>query len=239
MQAANRCEKMASNLLKRRRHKQQRPSENFDVASVAFLDREPPGVPSLNAKAQENTNRIFRLFHSCHLSKIKVVIIGQDPYHGNGQAEGFSFSVPKGIKIPSSLRNIYKELSTDSDLDVKFKVPHHGHLSKWVEQGVFLLNASLTVQAGKAGSHLNKGWQDFTTAVLKYIDKHCNNVVFMLWGNFAKNKGKSIDIKKHYVLESVHPSGLSAHRGFYGCQHFSKCNKYLKSKGLEEINWQI
>jgi len=180
--------------------------------------------------------RIFRLFHMCDLSDIKVVVIGQDCYMRHGQAEGFSFSVPKGIRIPSSLRNIYKELSTDIK---KFKVPHHGHLSKWVEQGVFLLNAALTVQEGKAGSHLSAGWQNMTDAVIKHINEKCNNLVFMLWGNFAKNKARLIDSKKHCILKSVHPSGLSAHRGFYGCKHFSKCNKYLKSKGLKEIEWQL
>jgi len=202
----------------------------FQKLKQKLVEDEANGV-----KIYPPPKRIFRVFDICDVSDIRVVICGQDCYHGRGQAEGFSFSVPKGIRIPSSLRNIYKELSTD----VNFKVPRHGHLLKWVEQGVFLLNASLTVQDGKAGSHLNAGWQQFTDAVLKYIDKNCNNVVFMLWGNFAKNKAKLVNSKKHYVLKSVHPSGLSAHRGFYGCQHFSKCNKYLKSKGLKEIEWQL
>jgi uracil-DNA glycosylase len=202
----------------------------FQKLKQKLVEDEAKGV-----KMYPPPKRIFRLFHMCDLSDIKVVVCGQNPYKNYGEAEGFSFSVPKGIKIPSSLRNIYKELSTD----VKFKVPRHGHLAKWVEQGVFLLNAGLTVKAGDASSHLDIGWQQFTITVLKYIDKHCKNVVFMLWGNFAKKLCGFVNTKKHYVLKSVHPSGLSAHRGFYGCKHFSKCNKYLKSKGLKEIDWQV
>jgi len=181
-------------------------------------------------------NNIFRVFDICKPENIRVVICGQDPYHRKGQAEGFSFSVPNGVRIPSSLINIYKELSTDIE---NFKIPKHGNLIKWVEQGVFLLNSSLTVAEGNPGSHLKSGWQKFTTAVLKYINENCKNVVFMLWGNFAKEKCNFVDTNKHYILKAAHPSGLSANRGFYGCKHFSKCNEYLKSKNLIEINWQI
>jgi len=181
-------------------------------------------------------DKIFNAFHFCNPKDIKVVIIGQDPYHADLQAEGLSFSVPIGVKIPSSLRNIYKELSNDID---NFSIPKDGHLGKWSEQGVFLLNASLTVEKGKAGGHLNLGWQQFTDYVLKYINNNYKDVVFILWGNFAKKKCDFIDKKKHNVLRSVHPSGLSANRGFFGCRHFSRCNKYLKSKGLTEINWQV
>jgi len=179
--------------------------------------------------------QIFRAFNYCKPEDIRVCIIGQDPYFKPGQAEGLSFSVNGGQKkIPSSLRNIYKELASDVE---GFESPDNGHLGKWAEQGVFLLNASLTVRDGKASSHMKIGWQDFTDSVLKYLDKNCNSIIFMLWGNFAKNKGRLIDTKKHRVLTAAHPSGLSASRGFYGCKHFSKCNAYLKEKGLKEIDW--
>lgn len=203
----------------------------FQKLKSALASEEKKGV-----KIYPPVNKIFNAFHFCKPKDIKVIIVGQDPYHGNLQAEGLSFSVQRGVQVPSSLRNIYKELSNDI---ANFTVPKHGHLSKWAEQGVFLLNASLTVENGKAGGHLNLGWQEFTDFVLKYINKHCKNVVFILWGNFAKNKCKFIDNKKHNILTAVHPSGLSANRGFFGCKHFSKCNEYLKSNGLKEINWQV
>lgn len=179
-------------------------------------------------------HKIFNVFNQCKPSNIKVVIIGQDPYHGLNQAEGLSFSVPEGIPIPSSLQNIYKELLSDIPEFIK---PKNGHLMNWVQQGVFLLNAGLTVRMKEANSHKNKGWQHFTDAVIQYLNKNFTNLVFILWGSFAQKKGKNIDKKKHYVLTSTHPSGLSAHRGFFGCKHFSKCNEYLKSCGKEEIKW--
>jgi uracil-DNA glycosylase len=181
-------------------------------------------------------HKIFRAFEYCPLDQIKVVIIGQDPYHGPRQAEGMSFSVPEGVPVPSSLRNIYKELVTDIP---GFTKPKHGHLKKWAQQGVFLLNAGLTVRMRQANSHAGQGWFQFTDAVVDYLNKKKEGLVFMLWGNFAKKKGAKIDTKKHCVLRSVHPSGLSASRGFFGCRHFSRCNNYLKQHGKQEINWQI
>ena len=181
-------------------------------------------------------DKIFNVFTICKPDKIKVVICGQDPYHSKGQAEGFSFSVPENIKIPSSLKNIYKELSNDIQ---GFVIPNHGHLEKWVRKGVFLLNSSLTVIEGTPGCHMKQGWQEFTDNVLHYINNHCENIVFMLWGNFAKNKSSLIDKNKHCILSAPHPSGLSANKGFYGCKHFSKCNDFLESKGIEKIDWSL
>ena len=178
-------------------------------------------------------NKIFEVFNRCPPQNIKVVIVGQDCYFKEGQAEGLSFSVPIGIKIPSSLRNIYKELCSDIK---DFIIPKHGHLGHWVDQGVFLLNSSLTVENGKAGSHLKIGWQEFTDFILTYINDNCENIVFILWGEFAKKKRKYIE-KKHYVLEAPHPSGLSAYKGFFGCNHFSKCNNYLEKKNKIKIIW--
>ena len=203
----------------------------FQKLKNTLIDEEKKGI-----KIYPPVNKIFQAFNQCTSQNIRVVIVGQDCYFSPGQAEGLSFSVPPGIKVPSSLQNIYKELATDIE---GFVIPKHGHLGKWAEQGVFLLNSALTVEHGNAGSHLNLGWQEFTDSVLKYINENCKNVVFILWGGFAKNKGAYIDSKKHCVLTAVHPSGLSAHRGFFGCKHFSKCNIYLEQKGLNKINWQI
>jgi uracil-DNA glycosylase len=178
---------------------------------------------------------IFKVFELLLLSEIKCVIIAQDPYHKVKLATGLSFSIPSTEKVPSSLRNIFKELSSDiSD----FKSPSSGDLTKWAKQGVFLLNTTLTVQSGKANSHKNYGWSKFTDQVLKLINDKSENVVFMAWGNYAKDKMKLIDTKKHLVLESAHPSGLSC-KGFFGCKHFSKCNQYLKEKGKVEIDWNL
>ena len=177
---------------------------------------------------------IFNAFNSTPLDKVKVVIIGQDPYHGPGQAMGLSFSVPKNVAIPASLKNIYKEINRDLGIEI----PKHGDLSHWAEQGVFLLNAMLTVEARQAGSHKKIGWQTFTDAVIKTISDRCEGVVFMLWGNFAKNKKGLIDEMKHYVLESVHPSPLAGN-GFQGCGHFSKANELLKNQGKKTIDWSV
>lgn len=177
---------------------------------------------------------IFAAFDNCPLDKLKVVIIGQDPYHGPMQANGLSFSVHDGISHPPSLINIFKELESD----IKKTYPKSGDLSLWAKQGVLLLNATLTVQAHRAGSHQNKGWESFTDAVIQYVSDNKKNIVFLLWGGFAKNKGKHIDRSKHYILTSGHPSPLSANRGYwFGNKHFSKTNQYLNSKGLEPINW--
>ncbi len=177
---------------------------------------------------------IFNAFNTTPIDKIEVVILGQDPYHGPGQAMGLSFSVPKSVAIPASLKNIYKELNRDLGIEI----PKHGDLSSWARQGVFLLNAILTVEHKKASSHKNIGWQTFTDAVIKTISERCEGVVFLLWGNFAKNKKKLINEMKHYVLESVHPSPLAGN-GFQGCGHFSKTNELLKKQGKKIINWSI
>jgi len=163
-----------------------------------------------------------------------VVILGQDPYHGEHQAQGLSFSVPKGEKIPPSLRNIYKELHNDID---DFTLPTHGHLSSWAKQGVLLLNTVLTVEQGQAHSHKHLGWEQYTDKIIALINEHLTGVVFLLWGAHAQKKGKNINNDKHYILTAPHPSPLSAHRGFLGCRHFSKTNDILLQNGQKQINW--
>jgi uracil-DNA glycosylase len=177
---------------------------------------------------------IFNAFDKTPFDKLKVVILGQDPYHGTGQAHGLSFSVPKGIKPPPSLVNIFKEIKNDLEIDP----PTHGNLEQWAEQGVFLLNAILTVQQGAPTSHSQAGWAFFTDAVIRKISEHKSGIVFLLWGSFARQKKALIDTKKHFVLESAHPSPFSA-TNFFGCKHFSETNKILKAQGLEEINWKL
>jgi len=176
---------------------------------------------------------IFNAFNLCPFIDVKVVIIGQDPYHGPGQAHGLCFSVQDGVKFPPSLRNIFKELNND----IGKPVPESGDLTQWAQQGVFLLNATLTVQAENAGSHQKKGWETFTDAVIRVLAEQKENLVFILWGAYAQRKAEMIDKSKHLVLESVHPSPLSASRGFFGNNHFSKTNTYLKENGLKEIIW--
>jgi len=176
---------------------------------------------------------IFRAFDSCDLEHIKVVILGQDPYHGPGQANGLCFSVREGVRMPPSLVNIFKEIRSD----LGKPIPASGDLGRWAEQGVLLLNATLTVRATTPGSHQNKGWETFTDSVIRTISDERENVVFLLWGAYAQKKGEIIDRTKHLVLMSPHPSPFSADRGFFGCKHFSKANAYLKSKGLQEIEW--
>lgn len=177
---------------------------------------------------------IFNALDSCPLSQIRVVILGQDPYHGAGQAHGLSFSVPEGVAHPPSLINIFKELESD----IGKVYPNSGSLTSWASQGVLLLNATLTVEAGRAGSHQNKGWEQFTDAVIGVTSTQCDHIVFLLWGNYAKQKGKRIDCDKHLVLSSGHPSPLSANRGlWFGNRHFSQANTYLKSKGRTPIHW--
>ncbi len=177
---------------------------------------------------------VFRAFWLTPFSKVKVVILGQDPYHDVGQAHGLCFSVPDGQSPPPSLKNIYKEI--ESDLGIQ-KDHTKGNLESWAEQGVFLLNAILTVMAHTPASHRDKGWEDFTDTVIKKISDKQERVVFMLWGNFARSKKYLIDTAKHLVLEAPHPSPFSAHSGFLGCRHFSQCNEYLKSHGKKEIAW--
>lgn len=176
---------------------------------------------------------IFNALDSLPVEKVKVVILGQDPYHGPGQAHGLSFSVPDGVKPPPSLVNIYKELQ--SDLGIKRS--DSGNLINWVNQGVLLLNSTLTVRAGQAGSHQNKGWENFTDAIVHKLADSNTNLVFILWGRYAQNKGSFIDTNKHLVLKSSHPSPLSAYNGFFGSKPFSKANNYLISVGKTPINW--
>lgn len=178
---------------------------------------------------------VFRAFQSLPFNEVKVVVLGQDPYHGPDQAEGLSFSVPAGVKVPPSLKNIYKELVTD----VGFQMPNHGHLMPWVEQGVLLLNTVMTVEASKAGSHQKRGWELFTDAVIQEVNARLDNVVFLLWGAPARKKATMLDSSRHCILEAPHPSPLSAHRGFLGCQHFSKTNEYLRANQRNPINWQL
>ena len=186
-------------------------------------------------KCYPKGSEIFNAFDCCPIDKLKVVIIGQDPYHGIDQANGLCFSVNKGISHPPSLINIFKEI--ESDLNFKFE-NNNGDLSKWANQGVMLLNATLTVREALAGSHQNKGWEQFTDAVIDVISTQCDHVVFMLWGNYAKQKGKRIDRERHLVLTSGHPSPLSANRGlWFGNRHFSQANTYLISKGKLPIYW--
>ncbi|MCY1723434.1 uracil-DNA glycosylase [Prolixibacteraceae bacterium Z1-6] len=191
-------------------------------------------------KNEYNTQRIFppgklifNAFNQCTFENLKVVILGQDPYHGPGQAHGLCFSVNDGIAFPPSLRNIFKELNQDMGKPI----PETGNLIDWAKQGVLLLNATLTVRAQTAGSHQKKGWEIFTDAVIQKISSEKENVVFLLWGNYAISKSKFIDQNKHLVLTSVHPSPLSASRGFFGNKHFSRTNEFLISKGLEPIKW--
>ncbi|CAI0405131.1 unnamed protein product [Linum tenue] len=195
---------------------------------------------------------VFNALNTTPFDRVKVVIIGQDPYHGPGQAMGLSFSVPEGVKIPSSLVNIFKELKQD----VGCPVPSHGNLEKWAIQGVLLLNAVLTVREHEANSHAKKGWEQFTDAVIKTISQKKEGVIFLLWGNFAREKSSTfsvvqacfhvesvarrlIDGTKHHILKAAHPSGLSAHRGFFGCRHFSQANKLLEKMGVPQLDWQL
>lgn len=178
----------------------------------------------------------FTAYELTPLSDIKVVILGQDPYHGPNQANGLAFSVHKNIPIPPSLRNMYKELADDID---GFKIPNHGSLIEWAQQGVFLLNTSLSVEASKAGSHANIGWQHLTDATIRTISEQCDNVVFILWGSHAQKKIPLIDPSKHHIIASVHPSPLSAYRGFFGSKPFSQTNQYLVAHNKAPIDWQI
>ncbi len=179
--------------------------------------------------------KIFNAFSLTPFNKVKVVVIGQDPYHGENQAHGLSFSVENGVKIPPSLNNIFKELKSD----LKINLPKSGNLSSWAEQGVLMLNSVLTVRSGVANSHKNIGWEIFTENVISIISSQLSNIVFILWGKQAQEKIKIIDTKKHLILKSAHPSPLSAYNGFFGCKHFSKCNAYLKKSNKKEIDWSL
>ena len=197
---------------------------------------------------------VFRAFELCPFNKVRAVILGQDPYHGEGQAHGLSFSVPEGVRMPPSLQNIYKEIQGDLGLKTPARGPlrqssseasearpdgrpESGNLEHWAKQGVFLLNATLTVRAGNPGSHQDKGWEQFTDAVIKTLSDKKEYLVFLLWGKYAQEKGAVIDRKKHLVLTAAHPSPYSASSGFFGCRHFSKTNEYLKKHGKDPIRW--
>jgi uracil-DNA glycosylase len=178
---------------------------------------------------------IFNAFNTTPFDEVKVVILGQDPYHNPGQAHGLSFSVPKGIPPPPSLVNIFKEIREDLDLPV----PQHGNLEHWAKQGVLLLNAALTVEAHQPMSHSKVGWHHFTNDVIRILSERKEHLVFMLWGGFAKSKQELIDKNRHHILTAAHPSPLSAHNGFFGCRHFSKANQWLKEKHLDPIDWSL
>ena len=178
---------------------------------------------------------IFNAFNYTSFNRVKVVILGQDPYHGMGQAHGLSFSVPDGVKQPPSLKNIFKEIASDLNLPL----PETGNLSPWAKQGVLLLNATLSVRVKQAGSHQKKGWEEFTDSVIQNISQKKEGVIFLLWGRFAQDKAELIDKNKHHILTAPHPSPFSVYRGFFGCKHFSKTNKLLAEQGLKEIDWKI
>lgn len=196
---------------------------------TTFVRNEYKGTTAIYPPAK----LIFNAFDHCPFNNVKVVIIGQDPYHGPGQANGLCFSVNKGVPFPPSLMNIFKEVNNDTGAPV----PQDGDLTRWSDQGVLLLNATLTVRAASAGSHQKKGWEEFTDAVIRILSQKRNNIVFILWGSYAQKKGAVIDRSRHFVLSSPHPSPLSAYQGFFGNHHFSRANEYLKSKGKEPIVW--
>ena len=196
-----------------------------------FLQHEKSAGKTIYPRGDE----IFNAMNTTPFDHVRVVILGQDPYHGEGQAHGLSFSVKDGVKPPPSLINIYKEISAEFGTPI----PRSGNLTGWAKQGVLLLNATLTVEASLAGSHQNKGWETFTDSIIRAINDHHQHIVFLLWGSYAQKKGAFIDRTRHLVLEAPHPSPLSAHRGFLGCGHFKKANDYLLSHGLSPIDWSV
>ncbi|MFA8299230.1 MAG: uracil-DNA glycosylase [Hyphomicrobiales bacterium] len=197
--------------------------KNFLSEEIKKCEVYPPG------------SKMFTAFELTPYDDVKVVILGQDPYHGPGQAHGLSFSVPEGIQQPPSLKNILKELKEDLNIEA----PKHGNLEKWAKQGVLLLNATLTVRARNAGSHQNKGWETFTDSIIQMLNKDHDGLVFILWGNYAKQKQKMIDSDRHHIITCVHPSPLSAHRGFFGSKPFSETNNYLETEGKDPIDWSL
>ncbi len=196
-----------------------------------FLQKEKQAQKSIYPRGRE----FFAALNHTPFEKVKVVILGQDPYHGPNQAHGLSFSVRPGVEIPPSLVNIYKELKSDLGIDP----PDHGYLTPWADQGVLLLNATLSVEAGRAGSHQGKGWEQFTDAIIEALNREREGIVFVLWGSYAQKKGAFIDTRKHLVLKGPHPSPLSAYRGFFGCKHFSKINEFLTARGETPIDWRL
>ncbi len=209
---------------------QQEFNKPYFDALIDFLKQEKAAGKTIFPPGPQ----IFAAFDYTTFNDVRVVIIGQDPYHGQGQAHGLCFSVNKGIAVPPSLQNMYKELKADIN---GFEIPNHGDLSHWAKQGVLMLNATLTVEKDKAGSHQGKGWEEFTDAVIKAVSTQKENVVFILWGKFAQSKARLIDNTKHLILMAAHPSPFSAYNGFFGCKHFSKTNHYLKQHQLPIINW--
>lgn len=209
---------------------QQEFDKPYFEALIDFLKQEKAAGKTIFPPGPQ----IFAAFDYTAFNDVRVVIIGQDPYHGQGQAHGLCFSVNKGIAVPPSLQNIYKEIKTDIE---GFETPNHGDLSHWAKQGVLMLNATLTVEKGKAGSHQGKGWEAFTDAVIKVVSTQKENVVFILWGKFAQSKARLIDETKHLILMAAHPSPFSAYNSFFGCKHFSKTNHYLKQHQSQIINW--
>ncbi len=206
--------------------------KDYMLQLKTFLAGEKKNGYTILPKSEE----VFNAFNHTPFDAVKIVILGQDPYHGVGQAHGLSFSVRKGVAIPPSLQNIYKELQTDIS---GFQYPPHGELTQWADRGVLLLNATLTVRLSHAGSHQNKGWEQFTDKAIASLSEHREGLIFMLWGRFAQNKIPLIDIQKHYVLRAAHPSPFSAYNGFFGCQHFSKANEILMQQEKSPIDWQI
>ncbi|MDQ7948650.1 MAG: uracil-DNA glycosylase [Pedobacter sp.] len=219
------------------------PPDWLEVLGVEF---EKPYMKALKAFLLEEKQKgftvypknsdIFNAFQHTSFQGVKVVILGQDPYHGQGQAHGLSFSVQKGIAVPPSLKNMYKELSDEFK---DFEIPNHGNLTSWADQGVLLLNATLTVRAHEAGSHQNKGWEQFTDHVIATLSQRREGLVFLLWGRYAQQKESLIDTKKHTVLKAAHPSPFSAYNGFFGSNHFSKANHILEKEGKAPIDWQV
>ncbi|MDG3088990.1 uracil-DNA glycosylase [Vibrio hannami] len=205
--------------------------QEYFLQTMAFVQAERDAGKTVYPPAKD----VFNAFRYTELSDVKVVIIGQDPYHGPNQAHGLCFSVLPGVKTPPSLVNMYKELAQDIP---GFEIPEHGYLQSWAEQGVLLLNTVLTVEQGKAHSHSKTGWETFTDRVIEAVNEHCDGVIFLLWGAHAQKKGRVIDRNRHHVLMAPHPSPLSAHRGFFGCKHFSQTNDILVKKGSQPINWQ-
>ncbi|MEJ2043354.1 MAG: uracil-DNA glycosylase [Reinekea sp.] len=212
-----------------------RLQDQFDMdymqALKQFLKQEKSAGKRIFPKGGE----YFRAFELTPFEQTKVVILGQDPYHGEHQAHGLCFSVQPGVQVPPSLANIYKEL----ERDLGFQVPNHGFLEHWARQGVLLLNSVLTVEAGRAAAHQGRGWEQFTDRVISVINEQLEGVVYMLWGSYAQRKGQFIDQQKHLVLKTSHPSPLSAYRGFLGCGHFSQANQYIQHSGREPIDWQL
>ncbi|KZX76318.1 uracil-DNA glycosylase [Oleiphilus sp. HI0009] len=209
--------------------------EQFTLPYMRELDSFLDSELAAGKTIYPTSDLLFSALNATDFEDVRVIILGQDPYHGPNQAHGLSFSVQPGVKIPPSLMNIYKELETD----IGCPIPMHGYLQEWAEQGVLLLNAVLTVEQANANAHQGKGWEQFTDAIIRKLNDERENLVFILWGSYAQNKGQFIDTSKHCVLTSVHPSPLSAHRGFFGSQPFSKANRYLEENGVYQIDWNL